>query len=172
MVNYHKNNKRKIEILEDDKFIINSLDSDIFRIFQFIENKINNEYYLQQIGKSEEGGNDILIDNKKNIICIKKGYINIYKLLPNYIQLQTKIFIPLISNTSFHKGILMNNKNKILVFEINKNFIKIWNIKNYSLKNKNYIKFKNTYYNKPIITSLDNKDKILFIINKYKHFFK
>ena len=164
---YYFFHKKKIEIFTKNLFIVNDLDLRYLSLFELKENKIYNKYYIKLKFQIREKANDIFIEANK-IICLNNEYINIYKLLDNYIQLQTKITIPfLISNRSIHKGISIGEKK--IIFEFNNNFLGIWNLENYKLIFKNLIEnryIQNSNYRLIEIISY-NTDQIVFNYGDY-----
>ena len=169
-----KGYQKKIKIYKNDKFIL--YDTDYYntknykiKLYKFIENKEENEYYCKELSTISEKANNLFI-KRKNIICIKNGYINIYNIINDtFFQTQVKIVIPhLISNYSYFKGFIMKKK-ELKIVEYEKENIELWSFENYKLKYKNQINIlENNYMNSDlIIASLNNKDYILFSISDF-----
>ena len=164
-IKYSNENIRKIKLFRDNKFILftsdesDDIDGDL-QLFEFIENKEKNEYSCNEITRIKEKSNNILI-KRNNIICIKKGFVNIYSFINNkYLQLQTKIIIPkLINNYSFHKGVLVNS-NCVKIIEYHYNIIEIWSLKHCKFINEKQIKLENYILGYILLVKmLKNKDR-------------
>ena len=168
---------RKIELFGNDKFIIyNSDEFDYidkeFILFQFIHNKEKGIYYCKKLVKIEENANNILII-KNEIICIKKGFVNIYSFINTNknVQLQTKITIPkLINEYSFHKGVIINEKN-IKIIEYHDLLIEFWNLKKYKLEHEINIKIDNYVSGYKLIFKKLDDNIIIFSFSNYIYFY-
>ena len=167
----------KIQIFKNNRFILfstdeyNNNDNDL-RLYQFTENKEENEYSCIQINRINLKANNIIFKDNK-MICIKKGFIIIYNIFSDsYFQLQTKIIIPQrISNDSYHKGFLMGNK-KLKIIEYGNYSVELWTFTKYKLYYKYKIDFLNNLnYNLVITTLNNNKDTILIFNNSFIYLF-
>ena len=169
MKDYYYNSMRKIKIFGEDKFIIfNSEEYEYteeeLRIYKFIDDNNKKDYSCKEITRIPEKANNILIKGRK-MICIKKGFLNIYILIKDRIlQLQTKIIIPqIIDKYSFNKGFFLNKNIKVI--EYGNKYIEFWSLNKYELTHENRVKTDNYILgNKLTLEVLNDNDNILYSI--------
>ena len=121
-----------IKIFKKNKFFLCDYTSEIYNIklFEFIENKKRNEYYLKKLNEIPQKSNNLFL-NKNSIIVFKKDFCFIYNFLENKrFELETKISLP--DNGLCYSGISQNSK--IYITGLVKRKLFFWNLKKYQFK--------------------------------------